>query len=116
MDLKQLSDEIEIFCSEREWQTFHTPKNLAIALSVEASELLEIFQWLTPEQSQNLSPEAQTEARNELGDVMICLLNLARRLGIDPIEAAAQKLVQVRAKYPVDKAKGLAVKYNKLTP
>ncbi len=112
--LESLSAEIQKFCSERDWEQFHNPKNLAIAMSVEASELLEVFQWLTPEQSQNLNAEQKYQARDELGDVMICLLNFAHRLGIDPVEAATQKLEKVKAKYPVEKSKGLAKKYSDL--
>ena len=112
--LAKLSADIQTFCSERDWEQFHNPKNLAIAISVEASELLEIFQWLTPEQSHHLSQTQKAEARDELGDVLICLLNFAHRLGCDPLEAAEQKLEKIKAKYPIEKAKGLAKKYNEL--
>ncbi len=112
--LENLSAEIQKFCAERDWEQFHNPKNLAIALSVEASELLEVFQWLTPEQSLQLTEEQRQQAQDELGDVVICLLNLAARLGLDPLKAAEQKLEKVKVKYPVDKAKGLAKKYSEL--
>jgi NTP pyrophosphatase (non-canonical NTP hydrolase) len=112
--LASLSADIQAFCTERDWEQFHNPKNLAIALSVEASELLEVFQWLTPEQSQNLSDTSREQVRDELGDVLICLLNFAHRVGLDPIAAAQQKLEKIKAKYPVEKAKGLAKKYNDL--
>ncbi|MFY7930960.1 MAG: nucleotide pyrophosphohydrolase [Oligoflexus sp.] len=114
MDLNDLSAEIRQFSAEREWEIFHTPKNLAMALSVESAELLEIFQWLTPEQSAKLPTDKLAAARDEIGDVMICLVNLAMKLGIDPLEAAQQKLVKVRAKYPIDRAKGLAKKYDEI--
>ncbi len=112
--LEDLSAEIQTFCQERDWGQFHSPKNLAMALSVEASELLEVFMWLTPEQSQALTQEQRAAAKDELGDVMMCLLNLAHRLGIDPLQAAADKLEKTKEKYPVEKAKGLAKKYHEL--
>ncbi len=114
MDLASLIADIRQFSEERDWRQFHTPKNLAAAVNVEAAELLEIFMWLTPEQSLALGPENLQDARDEIGDVLICLLNLADRLGIDPLDAARQKMIKNRAKYPVDKAKGLAKKYDEL--
>ena len=114
MDMKDLQDTIRQFSSERDWEQFHSPKNLAIAVSVEAAELLEVFQWLTLEQSDRLPEENRAEAKDEIGDVMICLINLCNRLGIDPLEAASEKLEKVKRKYPVEKARGLATKYSKL--
>lgn len=114
MDLAKLIADIRQFSEERDWRQFHTPKNLATAVSVEAAELQEIFMWLTAEQSRQLSAEKMQDARDEIGDVLICLLNLADQLGIDAVDAAVQKMQKNRAKYPVDKAKGLAKKYNEL--
>lgn len=114
MDLAELQRAVALFSSERDWGKFHSPKNLAMALSVEAAELLEIFQWLSLEQSQQLNPEQLAAARDEMGDVLICLLNLSQRLNIDLLEATRQKLEKTKAKYPVEKAKGLADKYDKL--
>lgn len=114
MDLANLIADIRKFSEERDWRQFHTPKNLAASVNVEAAELLEIFMWLTPEQSLALGPDKLQEARDEIGDVLICLLNLADRIGIDPLEAAVQKMVKNRAKYPIEKAKGLAKKYDEL--
>ena len=114
MDLKSLSADIQQFAEERDWRQFHSPKNLAAAVSVEAAELLEVFLWLTPEQSRALPAEKLQDARDEIGDVMICLLNLAGQLGIDPLKAASEKMQKNRAKYPVEKAKGLAKKYDEL--
>ena len=112
MLMENLLRAIRAFNQERDWDQFHSPKNLAMALSVEASEIVEQFQWLTPEQSESLMPETWAKVRDEIGDVMIYLLNLADRLGIDPIEAAREKLEQNYKKYPADKVKGKALKYS----
>jgi NTP pyrophosphatase (non-canonical NTP hydrolase) len=113
-DLDQLKSMIAEFAAARDWQQFHTPKNLAVSLSIEAAELLEIFQWLTPEQSLALDEVKRENLRDEVGDVLIYLVNLCTKLGIDPYEAAFQKMAKNAAKYPVDKAKGLAKKYTEL--
>jgi dCTP diphosphatase len=83
-----LRDAIKAFIEERDWEQFHSPKNLAMALSVEVAEVVEHFQWLTEEQSKNLPPEKLAELRLEIGDVMIYLTELSDKLGIDPVEAA----------------------------
>lgn len=114
MSLENLRASIREFTAERDWAQFHNPKNLAIALSVEASELLEIFQWLTPEQAQHLNAEQKAAVQDEIGDIMICLVNLSDRLRLDPLASAVQKLEKVKAKYPVEKARGLAKKYSEL--
>ena len=109
--LEDLRETIRMFIEERDWEQFHSPKNLAMALSVEVAEIVEHFQWLTEEQSQNLPPERLAEVREEIGDVMIYLTELADKLGIDPVEAARAKLgVNVR-KYPTTLVKGKAAKY-----
>lgn len=103
-DLHALRERIRAFAAERDWQPYHTPKNLAMALSVEAAELVEIFQWLTPEQSLALS-EAQHEAvRHELADVLIYLTRLADVLNIDLLAAASAKIDINACKYPVPAA------------
>ena len=102
---------IREFAQAREWQPFHTPKNLVMALSVEAAELLEPFQWLTPQQSCELSPEQREAVRQEIADVLIYLTRLADMLDIDLLEAATDKLVLNARKYPVDKARGNALKH-----
>jgi dCTP diphosphatase len=109
--LEDLRTEIREFVAERDWEQFHSPKNLAMALSVEASEIVEHFQWLTEEQSRNLPPEKLAEIREEIGDVMIYLAELAVALGVEPIEAARSKLEINKQKYPVDLVKGKASKY-----
>jgi dCTP diphosphatase len=111
IDVKDLRDAIRAFTEERDWEQFHSPKNLAMALSVEVAEIVEHFQWLTEEQSRNLPPEKRTEVRQEIGDVMIYLTELAEKLGIDPVEAARAKLEINGQKYPADLAKGKASKY-----
>jgi NTP pyrophosphatase (non-canonical NTP hydrolase) len=110
-NLEQLRLALRKFASDRDWEQFHTPKNLAAALSVEVAELQEIFMWLTPEQSVDLSDEKRSRVNDEVGDVFICLLNFCNRLGIDPISAAADKLLKNEAKYPVEKSRGHAKKY-----
>jgi len=102
---------IKTFIVERDWEQFHSPKNLAMALSVEVSEVVEHFQWLTEEESRNLPPEKLAEVREEVGDVMIYLTELAEKLGIDPLEAARAKLEINRRKYPADLVRGKASKY-----
>ena len=106
-----LRNAIRVFVREREWEQFHSPKNLAMALSVEASEIVEHFQWLTEEQSHNLPPEKLAELRQEIGDVMIYLTELADKLGIDPVEAAKAKVTINGQKYPAELVRGKAHKY-----
>ncbi len=102
---------IDTFIKERDWEQFHSPKNLAMALSVEVAEVVEHFQWLTEEQSENLPPEKLAEIRQEIGDVMIYLTELADKLGIDPVEAAKAKVEINGRKYPAELVKGKASKY-----
>lgn len=102
------------FAAERDWDQFHSPKNLAMALSVEVSELLEHFQWLTGEQSSALPPEKLQQVREEIGDVLIYLTRLADKLGIDILDAAFMKTEKNRVKYAADKVKGSAKKYTEL--
>jgi len=110
-DLESLRDQLRTFAAERDWDQFHSPKNLAAALAVEASELLEHFQWLTEAQSQQLSPETLDEIRAEVADVLLYLIRISDKLGIDLIEAASAKIVLNAEKYPVEKARGNSKKY-----
>lgn len=112
--MKKLISNLRDFAAERDWQQFHSPKNLAMALSVEAAEIVEIFQWLTQEQSFNLDETRQEHLAEEIGDVLIYLTNLADKFGIDPLAAAHAKMIKNAEKYPVAKARGLARKYNEL--
>src|SRR5215207_4972348 len=111
LNLEELLTAISRFISERDWEQFHSPKNLAMALSVEASEIVEHFQWLTEGQSRTLPPEKLAEIREEIGDVMIYLTELADKLGIDPVEAAKTKVEMNSKKYPASLVKGKTSKY-----
>ena len=113
-DLQSLRDQLRTFAAERDWDQFHSPKNLATALAVEASELLEHFQWLTEAQSQQLPPETLGEVGAELADVLLYLIRISDKLGIDLIEAASAKIVLNAEKYPVEKARGSSKKYTAL--
>jgi len=112
--LDTLRDRIRAFAEARAWDRYHTPKNLAMALTVEAAELQEPFQWLTPEQSLNLNPDQREAVRQEIADVLIYLTRLADLLDIDLLDAAARKLAINARKYPVEKAHGNALKYSEL--
>ena len=109
--MEDLRSAISAFIQERDWEQFHSPKNLAMALSVEVAEVVEHFQWLTEEDSKNLPPEKLAEVREEIGDVMIYLTELADKLGIDPLEAAKAKMMINGQKYPAELVKGKASKY-----
>ena len=113
-NVEDLTERIRAFADERDWEQFHSPKNLAMALSVEVAELMEHFMWLTGEESRSLGDEKRGEVREEVGDCSIYLLRLSDQLGIDPLEAAQQKLAANAKKYPVDKARGSAKKYDRL--
>ncbi len=112
--LPQLAEAVREFGRERDWHLYHTPKNLTAALIVEAAELLEPFQWLTPEESLNLSPTKKEAVRQEMADVLIYLVSLANCLDVDLIQAAEDKLAINARKYPVDKAKGSCAKSHEL--
>ncbi len=110
--LNTLRQGVNRFSEERDWTQFHTPKNLAMALSVEASEIVELFQWLTAEESRSLSAAKRQALEEEIGDVMIYLVNLADKFDIDPLRAAEKKLRINAKKYPVRLVKGKAKKYS----
>lgn len=112
--LRDLAHQLDQFAKDRDWQQFHSPKNLASALVVEAGELLEHFQWSTEEQSRTLSPEKRDVVGAELADVLLYLIQLASALGVDPIAAATAKLKLNELKYPVDLARGNSKKYDEL--
>ena len=109
--LNDLRQRVNWFSKKRDWSQFHTPKNLAMALSVEASEIVELFQWLTAEESQSLSAAKRQALEEEIGDVMIYLINLADKFDIDPLRAAEKKLAINAKKYPAKLVKGKAKKY-----
>jgi NTP pyrophosphatase (non-canonical NTP hydrolase) len=112
--IETLTKKINTFASERDWDKFHSPKNLAIAVAVESSELLEEFQWLTEEESRIIPSEKMSSVKDEIGDVFINLLRLSSTLNIDIVDAAIKKLNKNEEKYPVGKAKGNAKKYDQL--
>ena len=104
--MERLIKEIEQFNEERDWNQFHSPENLAKSISIEAGELLECFQW-----NNNYDKE---EVCEELADVFTYCIQMAMKLGVDPEEIILKKLEKTKKKYPVDKAKGVSIKYNKL--
>jgi dCTP diphosphatase len=112
--MQDLIKKLRKFAAERDWEQFHSPKNLSMALSVEVAEILEHFQWLTEEQSRNLDQKILAKVKEEIGDTQIYLARLADQLGIDPLLAAQEKLRKSAEKYPVEKAKGRANKYTEL--
>jgi NTP pyrophosphatase (non-canonical NTP hydrolase) len=111
-ELTGLRDALRAFAAERDWDQFHSPKNLASALAVEAAELLEPFQWLTEEQSRNLSDQQRSAVIDELADVQIYLIRLADKLDVDLWRAVREKIVRNAEKYPVAAFKGSARKYS----
>ncbi len=111
--LTELRAKINAFVHERDWDQFHSPKNLAMAMIVEAAELVEHFQWDTLEESLELTPEKREQVSHELADTFVYLLRIAEVLKIDLIEAADEKIALNAKKYPVDKAKGSNAKYTK---
>jgi len=110
--LTTLQQQLRAFARARDWEQFHTPKNLAMALTKEAAELQEIFQWLTPEQSAQLDEKQRLHAAEELADVLLYLCRLADVLNIDLAEAAASKLQRNAEKYPADRVRGKSTKYS----
>jgi len=108
--LLALQTAVRDFARERDWEQFHTPKNLAMALAVEASELQEIFQWLTPEESAALTPEQRLATEEEMADVLLYLCRMADVLNIDLIDAAKAKMIRNAFRYPADQVRGSATK------
>jgi dCTP diphosphatase len=106
--LDELSQQLANFARVRDWEQFHSPKNLSMALIAEAAELVEHFQWLTEEQSAQLPVEKLEEVRMELADIQIYLLRIAERLGVDLIKAAQEKMALNEHRYPAEKVRGSA--------
>ncbi len=106
-----LKGRLREFAGERDWDQFHSPKNLSMALIAEAAELIEHFQWLTQEQSSNLPGDKLKEVEQELADILIYLVRIADKLGIDLIDAAHKKVDMNKIKYPSDTVKGDSRKY-----
>ena len=114
MDLDKIKQDISNFSQERDWDQFHSPKNISMALSVESSELLEIFQWLSEEESYNLNDLKKQHTKEEVADIAIYLIRMCMKLDIDLEEAIIEKMIKNREKYPVEKVKGSAKKYTEL--
>lgn len=110
-DLLLLRDKLRSFAEARDWDQFHSPKNLSMALMVETAELLEHFQWLTPAQSTDLAADKKAEVADELADVLLYLIRLSDKIGVDLREAALQKLDKNALKYPANQVRGSAKKY-----
>lgn len=106
--LEQLRQRLAEFARARDWEQFHSPKNLSMALIAEAAELVEHFQWLSEEQSYQLAPEKLEEVRLELADIQIFLIRIADQLGLDLVQAAQDKTNINEKRFPVDKVKGVA--------
>ena len=112
MEIEQLAAAVRAFSEERDWRRYHSPRNLAMALSVEAGELLELFLWTRDDDPQPPSPERAAKVADEAADVMICLLNLCDRADIDLGKAVLSKLERAQIKYPADLVRGRALKYD----
>lgn len=110
-ELENIKVRLRQFAEERDWDQFHSPKNLSMALIAEAAELVEHFQWLTEEQSQSLSPEKIAEVELELADIQVYLIRMADKLNIDLLDAVNKKLELNAIKYPADKVRGSSKKY-----
>jgi dCTP diphosphatase len=111
-DLAGLRDRLRAFVAERDWDQFHSPKNLSMALAVEAAELVEIFQWLTEAESAVLDEDRRVRVEAELADILVYLVRIADRLDVDLLQAAAIKLEENARKYPAERVRGKALKYD----
>ncbi len=113
-DLDNIKQQLREFAKERDWDQFHSPKNFSMALIVECAELVEHFQWLTDDQSKHLSAETLDEVSLEMADIMIYLIRLADKLDVDLLQSVERKIKLNAVKYPIEKSKGIAKKYNQL--
>lgn len=112
--IQQLAQDLDQFAQARDWQQFHSPKNLASALTVEASELLEHFQWLTEEQSRHLDADKRQAVAFEMADVLLYLVQLSSALNIDLMDAARRKMVVNAQRYPAAQSRGNSQKHSEL--
>jgi NTP pyrophosphatase (non-canonical NTP hydrolase) len=110
-ELEELRLRISEFARERDWDQFHSPKNLAMALIVEAAELVEQFQWLKQDESRSLTGEKLEAVEQELADILVYLVRIADQLDIDLLAATQRKIKSNEAKYPVDQVRGSSKKY-----
>src|SRR3990172_756265 len=112
--LTEVIDKIKAFRDERDWMQFHDPKNMAISLMIEASELLEHFQWKNKEEVVKHAKEKKGEIQDEIADIALYLFELADNLEINLLDAMEKKIIKNEKKYPIEKARGRHTKYNKL--
>lgn len=110
---QDLAERLRQFADERDWDQFHSPKNLAMALIVEAAELVEEFQWLDLEESADPGPEQRRRMEREIADVLIYLVRLADKLGVNLPAAVEEKLADNECKYPADRVRGSSAKYDR---
>ncbi|MDH4274391.1 MAG: nucleotide pyrophosphohydrolase [Gammaproteobacteria bacterium] len=110
-DLETVKHVLRQFASDRDWDQFHSPKNLSMALAAEAAELLEHFQWLTEAQSANLPPEKLAEVELEIADIFLYVIRVADKLNVDLLQVAAKKIELNKQKYPADRVRGSSKKY-----
>lgn len=113
-EIENLLERIRKFAEERDWEQFHSPKNVSMALAVEAAELLEHFQWLTEDESRNLDADKKQLVAEEVADVFLYVLRICDEMDIDLVKVANQKIDKNALKYPVEKAKGNSKKYTEL--
>ena len=113
-DFKRIIEKVKNFRDERDWMQFHDPKNMAISIIIEDSELLEHFQWKTKDEVEKCVKEHKEEIRDEIADIALYLFELSDNLGIDLIEAMEKKLNKNQIKYPAEKARGKHTKYDRL--
>jgi dCTP diphosphatase len=111
-ELSALRNRLRRFNRKRDWEKYHSPKNLAMELMIETAEVAEHFLWLDAAASKKLPPKKMQALKNEIGDVLINLVNLCDKLGIDPVAAAYAKIGLNEAKYPADRVRGKSLKYN----
>ena len=110
----RLRDALRVFAAQRDWDQFHSPKNLAVAVCVEAAELLQNFQWVTDDESSSLSAQAIARVRDEIADALLYLIRLVDKLDVNLVEAAESKIRLNAVKYPIEKARGNSRKYTEL--
>lgn len=112
--IEDLKERLKTFAYERDWSQFHSPKNLTMALIVEAAELVEVFQWVTDEESERLSQKDLQRASDEVADIFLYLLMISDKLGVDLLKVAAEKIESNAVKYPIEKCFGKSDKYDQL--
>jgi dCTP diphosphatase len=114
LNITEYKDQLRKFAGDRDWDKFHNPKNLVMALNVESAELCEIFQWLTQEEAANLNDETKKKVAYEIADILVYAMRLADKIDINLDETIKEKLIHNAEKYPVEKCKGKSLKYNEL--